>query len=127
MIECDGQGNLMAMDAFAIMAGIFGLFNGVVSFCSFFMDCVDIMMDGGTVIVACRLLETIALLIVASIGLENYGSVQDECKSSPLGVVVFAWCTIRLIGAIVGCPIQCLAGWFSAERSVLASQGMVYK
>ena len=47
MIECDGQGDMMAMDPFAIMAGIFSSFNGVVSFCSFFMDCVDIMIGGG--------------------------------------------------------------------------------
>ena len=102
--ECIGQGSIMDMDDFAIMAGSIGIAIGVIS--TLLALCVWKVQDGPENIKkqgGWALLTSLIFLVISIIGFVNYGDCTDECKQTPLGEVVLAWCIIRIIGACCGC------------------------
>mmetsp|Transcript_59156 Transcript_59156/g.53292 ORF Transcript_59156/g.53292 Transcript_59156/m.53292 type:complete len:153 (-) Transcript_59156:207-665(-) len=105
--ECDGQGSVMNMDSFAIMAGAIGISLGLISMvlalCVWkvndpMTDTENVRKQGGW-----ALLTSLVFLVISIVGFVNYGDCTDECKQSPLGEVILAWCIIRIIGACCGC------------------------
>mmetsp|Transcript_39399 Transcript_39399/g.34866 ORF Transcript_39399/g.34866 Transcript_39399/m.34866 type:complete len:154 (-) Transcript_39399:128-589(-) len=104
--ECDGEGSVMAMDTFAIVAGAIGISLGLISMILALCVCKvedpsdteNIKKQGGW-----AFLTSLVFLVISIIGFVNYSDASDSCKQTPLGEVILAWCIIRIIGACCGC------------------------
>ena len=107
-VECDGQGSVMDMDAFAVMSGFIGLVLALSGVVAALFVCPTLSYPASSlenikknaVFTVCTAIGLIAISIIGSV---NYSSVDGDCKNSPLGNVVLAWCIMRSIGGCCGC------------------------
>eukprot|EP01084_Bolivina_argentea_P139353 245166_1 len=98
--ECDGQGSVMNMNGFAIMAGGIGITAVVLSTASVFWMCSsrndprNAKKQGGLL-----MLIALLFLVISIIGFVSYGSCTEDCQQSPLGQLVLAWC-MRVVDVV---------------------------
>merc|ERR1719464_2510225 len=105
--ECVNEGEVMDMQYFAIAIGIVGIGCAVVSILSAMCICPKNNDENGynNMKKQSGLLMSTSLtfLGVSIVGFINWSSCSGDCKTSPLGQVILAWCIIRIISAFCGC------------------------
>ena len=116
--ECDGEGSIMSMSAFAVMAGAIGIALSVIGvslaccFCKISDPMTDTRHVRGQLAWSC--FSSVIYAVISIIGFVNYDSGSDDCQSSPLGQVVLAWCIIRIVSAC--CTTSCATGMYQQNK-----------